>query len=207
MTAYSGEKWLQARRAALARDGQRCQDCGTQDNLHVHHITPVREFDSPDDAHYLDNLVVLCRHCHPHWEGENSRPRLLDQEIGLSMREVVSKLESDRQLRSLARHAPKEVYDHMILRDAGVCCTCHSLVASGGLCDECGAAPDTTPSETPSRSSMLDRVPALVERLERRGLTVDVDAIYDTVRHLKTQPEHSGRATDIWRAATAVGVQ
>ena len=30
----------------------------------VHHITPVRDFEDPQDAHRLDNVVCLCRSCH-----------------------------------------------------------------------------------------------------------------------------------------------
>jgi 5-methylcytosine-specific restriction endonuclease McrA len=30
----------------------------------VHHRTPVRSFDIPEDAHSLDNVVTLCRSCH-----------------------------------------------------------------------------------------------------------------------------------------------
>ncbi|WP_306438828.1 HNH endonuclease [Natronococcus pandeyae] len=30
----------------------------------VHHITPVREFENPQRAHTVDNLISLCRSCH-----------------------------------------------------------------------------------------------------------------------------------------------
>jgi predicted HNH restriction endonuclease len=30
----------------------------------VHHITPVRDFDEPQNAHTLDNVICLCRSCH-----------------------------------------------------------------------------------------------------------------------------------------------
>ncbi|WP_241729483.1 MULTISPECIES: HNH endonuclease signature motif containing protein [Halolamina] len=32
--------------------------------MDVHHICPVREFDNPQDAHRLENVVTLCRSCH-----------------------------------------------------------------------------------------------------------------------------------------------
>lgn len=206
MTIYSGSRWVESRRAALARDDRRCQDCGTQDSLHVHHITPVREFDNAEDAHYLDNLVVLCKHCHPQWEGEDARPRLVDPEIGLSVHEIVSELERDRLRRVLARYAARDVYDHTILHNPGRCCTCHSPVSADGRCTECGAPPEKTPSDAPALKTMLDRVPTLVSALERRGFVVDVDALYDALRHLKSQPDYSSRTTDIWRAATAKAV-
>jgi predicted HNH restriction endonuclease len=37
-------------------------------SLEVHHLTPVREFDDPLDAHDLSNLVTLCRPCHKELE-------------------------------------------------------------------------------------------------------------------------------------------
>lgn len=74
-----GEGWYSARRGALDRDNHTCQDCGAhQSDLDrgpsVHHITPVRKFDNPNEAHYLDNLVTLCQSCHAKWEGLYLRP-------------------------------------------------------------------------------------------------------------------------------------
>lgn len=67
--AYAGQ-WWEVRRLALERADYSCQSCGkTTEEMgrdpDVHHTTPVREFDEPQDAHYLDNLVCLCRKCHP----------------------------------------------------------------------------------------------------------------------------------------------
>ena len=74
-----GKKWYAARRKALERDNHTCQDCGKhadelERNPHVHHIKPVRTFDNVDNAHELNNLVVLCGSCHPKWEGLYLRP-------------------------------------------------------------------------------------------------------------------------------------
>ena len=71
--------WCAARRKALERDNHTCQDCGKhaeelERNPHVHHIRPVRTFDNVDNAHDLNNLVVLCGSCHPKWEGLYLRP-------------------------------------------------------------------------------------------------------------------------------------
>lgn len=72
-TSEYGYSWRVKRREALLRDQYRCQRCGMADSTHheefgrqieVHHIEPVRTFDDPDDAHYLDNLVTLCKGCH-----------------------------------------------------------------------------------------------------------------------------------------------
>lgn len=64
-----GQRWWRTRRLALHRDKHRCQYCGlTAEELgqepDVHHRTPVRSFDNPEDAHSLDNVVTLCRSCH-----------------------------------------------------------------------------------------------------------------------------------------------
>jgi 5-methylcytosine-specific restriction endonuclease McrA/plasmid maintenance system antidote protein VapI len=65
-TPSYGSGWETVRKKVLERDNL-CQVCGdTPDSreLDVHHIKPVREFDSPEKAHSLDNLVALCRSCH-----------------------------------------------------------------------------------------------------------------------------------------------
>lgn len=64
-----GARWWRMRRLARERDGHACQICSASvDQLgrqpDVHHITPVREFGAPSEAHHLDNLISLCRSCH-----------------------------------------------------------------------------------------------------------------------------------------------
>jgi len=76
---YYGHRWNPQRERALERDGYQCQICGAGGeeigkNPHVHHITPVRKFDDPNDAHDLDNLVTLCPEHHAEWEGIPLRP-------------------------------------------------------------------------------------------------------------------------------------
>lgn len=68
-TEYAGN-WWEVRSLTLDRDERTCQSCGTtteelERGLHVHHIEPVRTFDDPNEAHYLENLVTLCPTCHP----------------------------------------------------------------------------------------------------------------------------------------------
>ncbi|WP_049993955.1 HNH endonuclease [Halapricum salinum] len=66
-----GPGWATARTRVQNRD-EVCQQCGHDGRdrrLEVHHIIPVRVFrDDPErdlqDAHDLDNLVLLCRRCH-----------------------------------------------------------------------------------------------------------------------------------------------
>lgn len=69
---YEGN-WSRQRERAKRRDQCRCQDCGATDGEHhaeygrgldVHHKTPYREFDDPEQANELSNLVTLCRRCH-----------------------------------------------------------------------------------------------------------------------------------------------
>ena len=70
-----GPGWPDASRAARARDGGRCRQCGAPerpDRAHdVHHLRPFREFayvpgENRNDrqANALDNLITLCSTCH-----------------------------------------------------------------------------------------------------------------------------------------------
>ncbi len=50
------------RAAVFARDGWRCQQCGTEGSLHAHHISPWAEDEA---ARFdVDNGVTLCIDCH-----------------------------------------------------------------------------------------------------------------------------------------------
>lgn len=70
---YYGADWSDIRESVLQRDGHRCTECGMSEtvhqgeygySLHVHHIEPIREFDHPEDANTMDNLITLCHACH-----------------------------------------------------------------------------------------------------------------------------------------------
>jgi 5-methylcytosine-specific restriction endonuclease McrA len=50
-----------ARKAALARDGFACRECGSGRDLTVHHVVALRD---GGDTTALANLVTLCRRCH-----------------------------------------------------------------------------------------------------------------------------------------------
>ena len=52
--------WNFIRKAILERDGHRCQICGDNTSLSVHHIIPLS---SGGDSSF-DNLRVLCQVCH-----------------------------------------------------------------------------------------------------------------------------------------------
>ncbi|WP_123538875.1 HNH endonuclease [Halosimplex salinum] len=65
---YNGN-WVYARKQARERDSFECQLCGVHESefereLDVHHIIRVADFDDPQQAHTLENLVTLCRSCH-----------------------------------------------------------------------------------------------------------------------------------------------
>ncbi len=62
-----GPNWIQQREQARARDEYRCQVCGIEEGdheHHVHHKTPYRQFENPQLANQLSNLVTLCPSCH-----------------------------------------------------------------------------------------------------------------------------------------------
>lgn len=73
-----GDGWDDAkRRQVRIRDQARCQDCGMTEaehvvihntSLHVHHITPARDFDDAKPRNALSNLITLCVRCHNSWE-------------------------------------------------------------------------------------------------------------------------------------------
>jgi hypothetical protein len=92
-----GANWERARDEALKRDRQRCQHCGLEyhesreqygEGLHVHHIYPIRAFETPEAANFLDNLITLCKECHQKWEASGP----FENEIN----EAVSKIEEAR---------------------------------------------------------------------------------------------------------------
>jgi len=52
---------------ALKRDNWTCQDCGTnlsKENAEVHHLKRVTDFNNPEEANKMSNLVSLCGMCH-----------------------------------------------------------------------------------------------------------------------------------------------
>lgn len=71
-----GQNWWRIRRKALQRDEYTCQQCGATKpelgrNPDVHHIKRVRDFEKPQSAHTLDNVISLCRSCHRNVEEGN----------------------------------------------------------------------------------------------------------------------------------------
>ena len=52
--------WEDRKRKALIREDNRCQNCGGNDFLHIHHHIPL----SRGGTNQLENLEVLCESCH-----------------------------------------------------------------------------------------------------------------------------------------------
>jgi 5-methylcytosine-specific restriction endonuclease McrA len=53
-------------KGVLERDGWRCQQCGSLENLQVHHKIKRSQLGSDS----LGNLVTLCAHCHMEEHGQ-----------------------------------------------------------------------------------------------------------------------------------------
>jgi hypothetical protein len=59
---YNNGAWRAVRQQALARDGNRCQECGKAGKLDVDHIVPWKQ--AGHLWYELSNLRSLCRSCH-----------------------------------------------------------------------------------------------------------------------------------------------
>ena len=72
-----GPDWGKIRERVRARDGYKCQACGTPESGRqhdVHHKVPFRAFTLKEEANRLENLTTLCHSCHKKVE-ENVRMR------------------------------------------------------------------------------------------------------------------------------------
>lgn len=81
---YYGENWEEMREKAMDRDDRQCVVCkrGKEEigyEPDVHHIKPLRTFDSPEQANHLDNLITLCRSHHQKIERWNLKPDVRDK--------------------------------------------------------------------------------------------------------------------------------
>ena len=66
-----GPDWPRIRQEVRARDGYRCQICGTPESGRphdVHHKIPFRAFTARADANRLENLITVCPRCHDNVE-------------------------------------------------------------------------------------------------------------------------------------------
>lgn len=119
---HTGKAWREGKKAALSRDDHRCQDCGRYDYVHVHHIKRPEEFDDPDAGHHPTNLVTLCKWHHPKWEGLDSRPVLLDEDI--TVQAVVTDIVSDTVERQVHRAGSESMFKQLVLKNERACNKC-----------------------------------------------------------------------------------
>lgn len=64
-------KWRSVKKEVKLRDENECQVCGSGKNLHGHHIKPVENFDEEDNAHFKENVILVCASCHRNIEYGN----------------------------------------------------------------------------------------------------------------------------------------
>ena len=72
---YNDETYLSNRLLAFERDGWKCTQCGSRENLQAHHIEPVPKgtFD-PTVVHRVENLQTLCADCHQRLPKKQPKP-------------------------------------------------------------------------------------------------------------------------------------
>lgn len=56
---YNSPEWMKIRAEVFRRDGYKCVDCGSIDNLQAHHLSNF-DYQHPD----LGVLVTVCSYCH-----------------------------------------------------------------------------------------------------------------------------------------------
>lgn len=213
--SHTGDRWFRARRAVLNRD-EVCQGCGSEDDLHVHHITPAREFDNIDEAHELDNLVLLCARCHNRWEGLEDRPHLLDKDAGLSREELVYNLVEDTITRISDPPGPWilfERFKNQIHSPSRVCDHCFTRLnktrETSEYCESCGR-PRTLwryYNSAPDQEEMVERCATLAETLKSKGIPVDLSAMEHTIEKLWSNEEYYGRVHAVTLVAAKIGIK
>lgn len=81
---YYGENWQEKREQAIERDFYKCRMCRLSNTecleeygceLHVHHKIPLRQFETPEKANRLWNLISLCPSCHQMVESRAQKPQ------------------------------------------------------------------------------------------------------------------------------------
>lgn len=124
MPGHSGKAWREGRKRTLQRDNHQCQDCGSTENIHVHHIKRPEEFNDPDAAHHPSNLVALCKYCHGSWEGIEARPILLDNH-GTNLGPLVEDLVVDHITRLSHRISADLIYPYFLAQNKDACWFCY----------------------------------------------------------------------------------
>jgi hypothetical protein len=216
---YYTSGWTEARRKALARD-RVCQDCGRRSGLHVHHIEPVRAFDDPADAHYLENLVVLCESCHPKWEGADQAPNLLAPEFGLKRSWLVHDLSLGSVGSAMPAPTSYDVYQYYRARYAGRPTRCgycfHGLektrgqmMRTGSLCGTCGRKPKfwANYEKLPPKSQLLSRLELVASALDQDGISVNERAMKAAFEKLWDKEEYFGEVHTTTHLSVRMGLR
>lgn len=94
-------------------------------------------------------------------------------------------------------------HDDDIHDDYGAIRSYHTATA----CGVCGQFHGRARDETLGRQAALSRLPTLIRRLHEQRLAVNVQAMYDAVSHLKSHPNYQGKDTEIFAAATWLGLK
>ena len=100
---YDHPKWKARRKEIFTIDNNRCLNCDSDENLHVHHYSYARGreiWDYPDEK-----LITLCASCH--YEMEQERENLHDALIGLThhqIRRIWKNIDDDRACGRLEPH-------------------------------------------------------------------------------------------------------
>jgi rRNA maturation protein Nop10 len=55
-------QYVRWRKQVLERDGHKCTKCGSEENLHAHHIKPFAKYEK--QRFKLSNGLTLCKDCH-----------------------------------------------------------------------------------------------------------------------------------------------
>jgi 5-methylcytosine-specific restriction endonuclease McrA len=73
--------WRAQRQGALHRADGRCERCGDDGELDVHHIIKRKHFEPTEKSHALENLAVVCQSCHNSLEQMTAREAI--EEVSL----------------------------------------------------------------------------------------------------------------------------
>lgn len=74
-------------------------------------------------------------------------------------------------------------------------------------CATCGSVRLTANSDILSTQELVDRVPALVDRLQEEGFRVEAEPIYRFIRHAKSLESLQGKDREIFERAVKMGVE
>lgn len=80
------QKHKKYRSIILERDGNKCVLCGSQEELHIHHIVPLCH----DTIDNKNNLVTLCKSCHEHKAHDFQNRTIINEEIQNKLKDYIN---------------------------------------------------------------------------------------------------------------------